>query len=71
MCSVRLTISAKRTTWCTTTWPQILRLAKAGKALLLFGDEASFPPWGTLTSTWARRGQDLVQCLIPTSCHGR
>jgi transposase len=25
--------------------------------LLLFGDEASFPQWGTLTYTWARRGQ--------------
>jgi transposase len=48
---------AKRTTWCTTTWPQILRLAKEVKALLLFGDEASFPQWGTLTYTWARRGQ--------------
>jgi transposase len=47
----------KRTTWCTTTWPQILRRAKEGKALLLFGDEASFPQWGTLTYTWARRGQ--------------
>jgi transposase len=47
----------KRNAWCTTTWPQILRLAKARKALLLFGDEASFPPWGTLTYTWARRGQ--------------
>jgi transposase len=48
---------AKRTTWCTTTWPHILRLAKEGKAVLLFGDEASFPQWGTLTYTWARRGQ--------------
>jgi len=48
---------AKRTTWCTTTWPQMLRLAKEAKALLLFGDDASFPQWGTLTSTWARRGQ--------------
>lgn len=34
---------AKRQEWCTTTWPQILRLAKAQHALLLFGDEASFP----------------------------
>ena len=42
---------------CTTTWPQILRLTKERKALLLFGDEASFPQWGTLTYTWARRGQ--------------
>lgn len=47
----------KRTTWRTTTWPQILRRATAQKALLLFGDEASFPQWGTLTYTWARRGQ--------------
>jgi DDE superfamily endonuclease len=34
----------------------MLRLAKERKALLLFGDEASFPPWGTLTYTGARRG---------------
>ena len=47
----------KRHVWCTTTWPQMLRRAKAQKALLLFGDEASFPQWGTLTYTWARRGQ--------------
>jgi transposase len=47
----------KRHEWRTTTWPHILRLAKARHALLLFGDEASFPQWGTLTYTWARRGQ--------------
>src|SRR2546421_348700 len=47
----------KRHEWRTTTWPQILRRAKERKALLLFGDEASFPQWGTLTYTWARRGQ--------------
>src|SRR5438132_7125341 len=47
----------KRHAWRTTTWPQILRVAHAKKALLLFGDEASFPQWGTLTYTWARRGQ--------------
>ena len=47
----------KRQAWRTTTWPQILRRAKERKALLLFGDEASFPQWGTLTYTWARRGQ--------------
>jgi transposase len=49
--------AAKRQTWRTATWPHILRSAKARKALLLFGDEASFPQWGTLTYTWARRGQ--------------
>jgi transposase len=48
---------AKRQAWRTTTWPQILRRAKARKTLLLCGDEASFPQWGTLTYTWARRGQ--------------
>ncbi len=47
----------KRQVWRTTTWPQILHLAKERQALLLFGDEASFPQWGTLTYTWARRGQ--------------
>jgi transposase len=47
----------KRQEWRTQTWPQILRAAHTKKALLLFGDEASFPQWGTLTSTWARRGQ--------------
>ena len=47
----------KRTAWCPTTWPQVVRLAKERHALLLFGDEASFPQWGTLTYTWARRGQ--------------
>src|SRR5713101_9340565 len=47
----------KRQEWRTTTWPHILRLAQERKALLLFGDEASFPQWGTLTYTWARRGQ--------------
>ena len=47
----------KRNVWCTTTWPQLVRLAKERRAMLLFGDEASFPQWGTLTDTWARRGQ--------------
>jgi hypothetical protein len=47
----------QRQVWRTTTWPQMLRRAKERKALLLFGDEASFPQWGTLTYPWARRGQ--------------
>ena len=47
----------QRTAWCTTSWPALVRLAKKRQALLLFGDEASFPQWGTLTYTWARRGQ--------------
>jgi transposase len=54
----------KRHAWCTTTWPQLLQLAKAQTALLLFGDEASFPQWGTLSYTWARRGH---QPMVKTS----
>jgi transposase len=54
----------KRQEWRTITWPQLLRRATAQRALLLFGDEASFPQWGTLTYTWARRGQ---QPLVKTS----
>lgn len=46
-----------RQQWLKSTWPQILKLAKAKNAYLLFGDEASFPQWGTLSYTWARRGQ--------------
>ena len=49
--------AAKRQAWRTTTWPQYCALPQERKALLLFGDEASFPQWGTLTYTWARRGQ--------------
>jgi transposase len=47
----------KRREWRAYTWPKALRLARQQGALLLFGDEASFPQWGTLTYTWARRGQ--------------
>lgn len=46
-----------RHAWCPTTWPQVVRLAKARQALRLFGDAASCPQWGTLPYTWARRGQ--------------
>jgi hypothetical protein len=55
---------SKRHAWCTTTWPLILRLAHERQALLLFGDEASFPQWGTLSYTWARRGH---QPMVKTS----
>ena len=47
----------KRHAWRTTTWPRMLRVAHAKQALRLCGDEASVPQWGTLTSPWARRGQ--------------
>lgn len=53
----------KRKEWLATTWPRILKLAREKNALILFGDEASFPQWGTLTYTWAPRGQ---QPTVPT-----
>lgn len=53
-----------RTEWREQTWPQIRRLAREKKAAILFGDEASFPQWGTLTYTWARRG---TQPTVETS----
>lgn len=55
---------AKRQEWCRNTWPQMLTLAQEKNALLLFGDEASFPQWGTLSYTWARRGH---QPMVKTS----
>ncbi len=46
----------KRKEWMETTFPKILAEAKRKDAYLLFGDEASFPQWGTLNYTWARKG---------------
>ena len=48
---------ARRQAWLPQEWPQILREARRRKAWILFGDEASFPQWGSLSYTWARRGQ--------------
>lgn len=53
-----------RKQWLSSQWPEILKLARRKGAYLLFGDEASFPQWGTLTYTWARKGQ---QPTIETS----
>lgn len=53
-----------RRAWKQAVWPEALRQARAKNALLLFGDEASFPQWGTLTYTWARKG---TQPLVKTS----
>ena len=44
--------------------PTVLRRARQRKALLLFGDEASFAQWGSLSYTWALRGH---QPEVPTS----
>ena len=48
---------AARSRWLTETWPEILRLAQQTHALILFGDEASFAQWGSLSYTWAPKGQ--------------
>jgi transposase len=53
-----------RKQWLANTWPQILAIAKKKNTYILFGDEVSFPQWGTLSYTWARRGK---QPTIETS----
>jgi hypothetical protein len=55
---------AKRLAWRQTRWPKILRPARQQKARLLFGDEASFAQWGSLSYTWAPKGQHPE---VPTS----
>jgi transposase len=54
---------AKRLAWLQDTWPAIFRTAKRCKGLILFEDEASFAPWGSLSSTGAKRGH---QPEVPT-----
>ncbi len=53
----------QRRVWRAETWPAIRAEAARRGALLLFGDEASFAQWGSLSYTWARAGQ---QPLVPT-----
>jgi transposase len=48
---------AARLHWRGKLWPQIRQLAKTKNALILFGDEASFAQWGSLSYTWAPKGQ--------------
>src|SRR5262249_10871206 len=55
---------ATRLEWRHHTWPTVLRQARQCKALLLFGDEASFAQWGSLSYTWAPKGH---QPEVPTS----
>lgn len=50
----------KRQEWQQETWPEIMALAQKKNAHILFGDEASFPQWGSLTYTWAKKGQQPV-----------
>jgi len=50
----------ERARWIAEKWPEILALGKEKKSYILFGDEASFPQWGTLSYTWARVGKQPV-----------
>ena len=47
---------AKRLAWLQDKWPAIFRTATRCKGLILFEEEASFAQWGSLSSTWAKRG---------------
>jgi transposase len=49
--------AVRRQHWLEQEWPRILRAAQRQKGLILFEDEASFAQWGSLSYTWARRGQ--------------
>jgi DDE superfamily endonuclease len=55
---------AKRLEWRRTRWPRIVQHARQRQALLLFGDEASFAQWGSLSYTWAPQGEPPE---VPTS----
>ncbi len=53
---------AARAEWQEQTWSAIVRLAEQKSALILFGDEAGFAQWGSLSYTWAPKGeQPLVK----------
>ena len=54
----------ERKKWLKETWPKILKIAKEKNAHIMFEDEASFPQWGSLTYTWAKKGK---QPIIKTS----
>lgn len=57
-------VKEQQAIWMSQRWPELLQLAKAKKAMLLFGDEASFAQWGSLSYTWSKIGQ---QPLLKTS----
>jgi len=53
-----------RREWLDTTWNEIMTLAEENNSYVLFGDEASFPQWGSLSHTWAPIGK---QPIVKTS----
>jgi hypothetical protein len=50
----------KRQQWQQKKWPVIMELARKKNAYILFGDEASFPQWDSLSYTWAKKGKQPV-----------
>jgi len=46
----------KRREWLDNIWPEIRKVAKQKNAAIMFGDEVSFPMWGSLSYTWSRKG---------------
>lgn len=50
----------KRKEWINKHWPKILKIAKKKDAHIFFGDESSFPQWGSLSYTWAKIGHQPV-----------
>jgi transposase len=49
-----------RKNWLKKQWPEILEIARKKDAHIFFGDESSFPQWGSLSYTWALKGQQPV-----------
>src|SRR5580692_2823581 len=49
-----------RKEWLEKRWPEILELARKKDAHIFFGDESSFPQWGSLSYTWAPKGRQPV-----------
>ncbi len=57
-------VAEKQAKWMAEEWPALVQQAQEKGAMILFGDEASFAQWGSLSYTWARRGK---QPTAPTS----
>jgi transposase len=54
----------EREKWLKKSWPEIFKQARERNAYIMFIDEASFPQWGSLTYTWAKKGK---QPIVKTS----
>ena len=50
-------VAPEQEAWKRRKWPEIRQLAKEKKAWIVFVDEVSFAQWGSLSYTWAPRGQ--------------